>query len=55
LFKPFGGFADTQVVEEGRIKPHQSPGVGFELKNDLYTVMKIIAEAALAPGAKPVA
>jgi L-alanine-DL-glutamate epimerase-like enolase superfamily enzyme len=55
VFKPFGGFADTQTVEEGRIKPHQSPGVGFEQKNDLYAVMKIMADAALAPGAKPAA
>jgi D(-)-tartrate dehydratase len=51
VFKPFGGFADTQRVDEGRIKPHTSPGIGFEQKNDLYTVMKIIGEAAVAPGA----
>ena len=55
VFKPFGGFADNQRVENGRVKAHQAPGIGFELKNDLYTVMKIIADAALAPGAKPAA
>jgi hypothetical protein len=55
VFKPFGGFADNSPIENGRIKAHQAPGIGFELKNDLYTVMKILGEAALAPGAKPAA
>lgn len=55
VFKPFGGFADNSPIENGRIKAHQAPGIGFELKNDLYAVMKILGEAALAPGAKPAA
>ena len=48
VFKPFGGFADDQRIDDGRIRPHDGPGIGFERKNDLYAVMKVMAEAALA-------
>jgi len=48
VFKPFGGFADDQRIEDGRIRPHDTPGIGFERKNDLYAVMKVMGEAALA-------
>ncbi len=54
VFKPFGGFADDQPVVEGRIKPHQTAGIGFERKNDLYAVMKLVGEppprVTIAPG-----
>lgn len=48
VFKPFGGFADVQPVENGQVKPHQSPGIGFEWKSDLYAVMKTLGDAAVA-------
>ncbi|MGH7003910.1 MAG: mandelate racemase, partial [Alphaproteobacteria bacterium] len=53
VFKPFGGFADGQAVDDGRVKPHETPGIGFERKNDLYAVMKVMADAVLAPGPRP--
>ena len=52
VFKPFGGFGDDQKIVDGRIKPHEAPGIGFERKNDLYAVMKVMAEAALSAGSR---
>ena len=35
VFQPFGGFGDDIPVQDGRIQPPQTPGIGFELKADL--------------------
>ena len=35
VFQPFGGFGDGVQVVNGRIKPLDVPGIGFELKADL--------------------
>ena len=40
VFAPFGGFADSTPVENSRIRMPDAPGIGFEAKNDLYTVLK---------------
>jgi L-alanine-DL-glutamate epimerase-like enolase superfamily enzyme len=40
VFAPFGGFADTTPVEDSRIRMPDAPGIGFELKNDLWAVLK---------------
>jgi L-alanine-DL-glutamate epimerase-like enolase superfamily enzyme len=40
VFAPFGGFADNTPVKDSRVKMPDAPGIGFELKNDLYAVMK---------------
>jgi L-alanine-DL-glutamate epimerase-like enolase superfamily enzyme len=40
VFAPFGGFADTTPVEDSRIAMPDAPGIGFELKNDLWAVLK---------------
>jgi D(-)-tartrate dehydratase len=45
VFTPFGGFADNTPVEDSRVKMPDIPGIGFEAKNDLYAVMKPLAEA----------
>ncbi|HLL29197.1 MAG TPA: enolase C-terminal domain-like protein [Xanthobacteraceae bacterium] len=45
VFAPFGGFADNTPVEDSRVKMPDIPGIGFEAKNDLYAVMKPMAEA----------
>jgi len=45
VFAPFGGFADDTPIEASRVKMPHIPGVGFEAKNDLYAVMKPMAEA----------
>jgi L-alanine-DL-glutamate epimerase-like enolase superfamily enzyme len=45
VFAPFGGFADNTPVRDSRVKMPDIPGIGFEAKNDLYAVMKPMAEA----------
>jgi L-alanine-DL-glutamate epimerase-like enolase superfamily enzyme len=39
LFQPFGGFPDGVAVEDGYVTLPDLPGIGFEGKSDLYTVM----------------
>jgi hypothetical protein len=43
IFQPFGGFADGIRVENGYVGLPQFPGIGFEAKNELFTVMKALA------------
>ena len=40
VFAPFGGFADTTPVVDGRIRMPEISGIGFEAKNDLWAVLK---------------
>jgi L-alanine-DL-glutamate epimerase-like enolase superfamily enzyme len=40
VFAPFGGFASTTPVVDGRIRMPEIPGIGFEAKNDLWAVLK---------------
>ncbi|MDM5339056.1 mandelate racemase/muconate lactonizing enzyme family protein [Fictibacillus enclensis] len=40
VFKPIGGLADHIPVDNGYILLPDIPGVGFEAKNDVYTVLK---------------
>jgi D(-)-tartrate dehydratase len=42
LFQPFGGFPDGIKVEQGRVRMHKSPGIGFEEKSDLIRVLEPI-------------
>ncbi|MBI1779561.1 MAG: mandelate racemase/muconate lactonizing enzyme family protein [Proteobacteria bacterium] len=44
VFAPFGGFADGYAVEDSRVRLPDAPGVGFELKADLWAVMRKLAE-----------
>jgi L-alanine-DL-glutamate epimerase-like enolase superfamily enzyme len=44
IFQPFGGFADGIAVEDGYVGLPQSPGIGFEEKNELYRVMRGVGE-----------
>ncbi len=44
VFAPFGGFADDCPVEDSRVCMPDAPGIGFERKADLWTVMKPLAE-----------
>jgi len=43
VFQPFGGFADSIKVEDGRVGLPDIPGIGFEAKADLYRVMRELA------------
>lgn len=41
VFKPFGGFADGIAIVEGYTKPHDTPGIGMELKSEMMaTILK---------------
>jgi len=40
LFQPFGGFPDGVRVEGGRVRMHDSPGIGFEKKSDLFRLLE---------------
>jgi len=43
IFQPFGGFADSIPVQDSFVALPEIPGIGFEAKNELYSVMKSIA------------
>jgi L-alanine-DL-glutamate epimerase-like enolase superfamily enzyme len=42
IFGPFGGFADGTEIVNGRIRPTEVPGIGFEAKQDLIEVFRSI-------------
>ena len=44
LFQPYGGFPDSVRVEAGHITMPELPGIGFEGKSDLISVMRQLAE-----------
>ena len=44
LFQPYGGFPDSVRVENGHIRMPELPGIGFEGKSDLISVMRELAE-----------
>jgi D(-)-tartrate dehydratase len=43
VFRPFNGFADGIPVVDSYVTLPDIPGIGFEAKNELYTVMKQLA------------
>ena len=40
VFKPFCGFADGVTIEDGYVQLPEIPGIGFELKSELFSVMR---------------
>ena len=42
VFAPFGGFADAVPVVEGRVRMPDIPGIGFEAKNELFTLFRAL-------------
>nr|WP_163500254.1 mandelate racemase/muconate lactonizing enzyme family protein [Halomonas socia] len=40
VFAPFGGFADSAPVEEGRVALPELPGIGFEDKRELMALFR---------------
>ena len=36
VFQPFGGFADGVKIKDGSTKIPEEPGIGIELKSELY-------------------
>jgi L-alanine-DL-glutamate epimerase-like enolase superfamily enzyme len=45
LFQPFGGFPDDVRVEKGYVRMHDTPGIGFERKADLYRLLEPLGSA----------
>jgi L-alanine-DL-glutamate epimerase-like enolase superfamily enzyme len=39
VFKPFNGFADNIPVENGLVALPDAPGIGFELKRELFALL----------------
>ena len=39
VFQPFGGFADDAVIEDGYAQLHETPGIGMELKAEMFQTM----------------
>jgi len=46
VFKPYGGFADDIPVVDGYTKPHTTPGIGMELKAEMFAQMRQLMELA---------
>ena len=44
VFKPFCGFADGFQVEDSLVKLPNIPGIGFEAKSELFSVMRRLLE-----------
>ena len=44
VFQPFGGFPDGVQPEAGYIRIPDTPGIGYELKSDLYAVLRKLME-----------
>lgn len=40
VFAPFGGFADSTPIEQGRVRIPEVPGIGFEDKRELMAVFE---------------
>jgi L-alanine-DL-glutamate epimerase-like enolase superfamily enzyme len=40
VFQPFGGFADNVPVVDGMVRLPEAPGIGIELKQNLYEVFR---------------
>jgi L-alanine-DL-glutamate epimerase-like enolase superfamily enzyme len=40
VFKPYGGFADSIPVVDGHTRPHEEPGIGMELRAEMFADMR---------------
>jgi L-alanine-DL-glutamate epimerase-like enolase superfamily enzyme len=40
VFQPYGGFADSIPIVDGYVRPHETPGVGVELKPRMFAEMR---------------
>lgn len=44
IFEPFGGFADNYQITDGYVRLPDIPGIGFEGKSKLYSLLRSVAE-----------
>jgi len=40
VFQPYGGFADAIPIVDGYVRPHDTPGIGVELKRAMFAEMR---------------
>jgi D(-)-tartrate dehydratase len=40
VFQPYGGFADDLVLVDGYARPHEEPGIGVELRREMFADMR---------------
>lgn len=40
VFQPLGGFADHIAIVNGHVRLHDTPGIGFEMKSELWQCLK---------------
>jgi L-alanine-DL-glutamate epimerase-like enolase superfamily enzyme len=45
IFQPFGGFADNTPVENSYIALPDIPGIGFESKKELFSLLKTLSDS----------
>jgi D(-)-tartrate dehydratase len=46
VFEPYGGFADASPIVDGYARPHDTPGIGIELKSAMFAEMRRHLEMA---------
>lgn len=44
VFQPWGGFADDVDIVDGYARPHDAPGIGIELKSEVYRQLKALSD-----------
>ncbi len=44
IFQPFGGFADSIPVEDSCVRLPEMPGIGFEAKSELFSMMNALVK-----------
>lgn len=45
IFQPFGGFADGFDIESGYVRLPETPGIGLELKSNLYSILSDLTKS----------
>lgn len=40
VFQPYGGFADTIPIIDGYTRPHETPGIGMELRSKMFSAIR---------------
>lgn len=44
VFQPYGGFADDIPIEDGHTRLHDTPGIGVELKREMFAELRRLLE-----------
>ena len=42
VFLPFGRFTDDMSVSDGRVRPPEEPGIGYEANRELYAILQTV-------------